>query len=32
MELKTKFFGCLSGEIAMIILDILELIVEVSKR
>ena len=31
MELKTRFFGCLAGEIAMIILDTLELIVEVSQ-
>lgn len=29
VEVKTKFLGALSGEIAMIILDILELIVEV---
>lgn len=32
MELKTRFFGCMSGETAMIILDTLELIVEVSLR
>jgi hypothetical protein len=31
MELKTRFFGCLTGEIAMIVLDTLELIVEVSQ-
>ncbi|XP_028405418.1 dedicator of cytokinesis protein 7-like [Dendronephthya gigantea] len=30
IELKTKFFGCMSGEIAMIILDTLENIVETS--